>query len=457
METRIERDSLGSVKVPEEAYYGAQTQRAIENFPVSGRTFGRAFIKALGLVKESAAEVNAELGLLPPEIAGAVRDAAHDVVEGLLDGHFVLDVFQTGSGTSTNMNANEVIAGRANEMLTGKRGGKKPVHPNDHVNFGQSSNDVIPTAINVAAVSLICGKLVPALEKLRKALELKSEEFREIKKIGRTHLQDAVPLSLGDEFGGYARQVELGIERAQRAAESLSELALGGTAVGTGLNTHPEFAGRVIELLSKKTGLSFHEAGNHFEAQAARDSAVEASGQMKTIAVSLSKIAGDIRLMASGPRCGIGEVSIPSLQPGSSIMPGKVNPVMPEMVIQVAAQVIGNDTAVTLGGQGGFFELNAMLPLIARNLIESIEILSSSAHLFAEKCVAGITADIEKCRSYIERSLALSTYLTPHIGYDLASEISREAYKSGRTVREVAREKAGLPEARLDEIFGKIT
>ncbi len=456
MGTRIERDALGTVEVPEDAYYGAQTRRAAENFPVSGRTFGRPFLRALGLVKESAAIVNADLGLLPPGIAAAIRSAAREVVEGRLDGHFILDVFQTGSGTSTNMNANEVVAGRANEMLTGTRGGKEPVHPNDHVNLGQSSNDVIPTVIHVAAVSLIVQRLIPALEKLLAALSHKAAEFRNIMKIGRTHLQDAVPVSLGEEFGGYVRQVELGIQRAKKAAETLSELALGGTAVGNGLNTHPEFAGRVIELIGEKTGYSFREAQNHFEAQAAQDSSVEASGEMKTIAVSLIKIANDIRLMASGPRCGIGEISIPSLQPGSSIMPGKVNPVMPEMVIQVAAQVIGNDAAITCCGQGGYFELNTMLPVIALNLIESIEILASAAGLFAEKCVAGLTANPERCRSYIEQSLALSTYLVPYVGYDRASEISKEALLTGKTIREVARAQAVLPEDRLDEIFGDI-
>jgi fumarate hydratase class II len=456
MGTRIERDAVGAVEVPEDAYYGAQTQRAAENFPVSGRTFGRPFIGALGLVKESSAIVNAELGLLPPGIAAAIRDAAHEVAEGKLDAHFVLDVFQTGSGTSTNMNANEVIAGRANEMLTGRRGGKEPVHPNDHVNLGQSSNDVIPTVIHVASASLIVQRLIPALEKLLTRLSDKAAEFGSVMKIGRTHLQDAVPVSLGEEFGGYARQVELGIQRSKKAAEALSEVALGGTAVGNGINTHPEFAGRVIELISRKTGFNFREAQNHFEAQAAQDSTVEASGGMKTVAVSLIKIANDIRLMASGPRCGIGEISIPALQPGSSIMPGKVNPVMPEMVIQVAAQVIGNDATITFCGQGGYFELNTMLPVIALNLIESIEILASAAGLFAEKCVAGITANPERCRSYIEQSIALSTYLVPYVGYDRASEISKEAFLTGKTIREVALEKAILPGAMLDKIFDGI-
>jgi fumarate hydratase class II len=456
MATRTERDALGTVEVPEDAYYAAQTQRAVQNFPVSGRTFGRPFIRAIGLVKESAAAVNSELKLLAPEIASAIQQAASEVIEGKLDGHFVLDIFQTGSGTSTNMNANEVVAGRANELLTGKRGGKEPVHPNDHVNLGQSSNDVIPTVIHIAASCLIQHGLIPALEKLFDRLAGKAVEFRDVMKIGRTHLQDAVPVRLGDEFGGYARQAELGMKRAKKALEALSELALGGTAVGNGINTHPEFAGRVIERIAAKTGCSFREARNHFEAQAAQDSAVEASGDIKTVAVSLLKIANDIRLMASGPRCGIGEITIPSLQPGSSIMPGKVNPVMPEMVIQVAAQVIGNDAAITLCGQGGFFELNTMLPVIALNLIESIEILASAAGLFAERCVAGISANRERCRSYIEQSLALSTYLVPYIGYDKASEISKEALNTGKTVRDVALRKAILPEEKLDEIFGEI-
>lgn len=457
MAPRTERDALGNIEVPADAHYGAQTQRAVENFPVSGRTFSRPFVRALGLIKELAAIVNSELGLLPPETASAIREAAREVSEGKLDEHFVIDIFQTGSGTSTNMNANEVIASRANEILTGRRGGKEPVHPNDHVNRGQSSNDVIPTVIHVAAVVIMDEQLIPALEKLRQELRKKADEFRDVMKIGRTHLQDAVPISLGQEFGGYARQVELGTDRIRRAAEVLSELALGGTAVGNGLNTHPEFAKRVIALLSERTGRKFREALDHFEAQAAQDSAVEASGELKTLAVSLIKIANDIRLLASGPRCGLGEISIPSLQPGSSIMPGKVNPVMPEMMIQVAAQVIGNDAVVTFCGQGGYFELNTMLPVLARNLLESIELLAAAVRLFTDKCVAGITANREKCRSYIEQSLALSTYLVPFIGYDKASEISKEAFKTGRTVREVAIEKGILPEEKLEEIFGSIS
>ena len=453
MAGRMEKDALGSVEVPEWAYFGAQTQRAFENFPVSGRTFPRSFIRALGLVKQFAAVVNNRLGLLDAETAETIEKAAGEVAEGKLDDHFVLDIFQTGSGTSTNMNANEVIAGRANEMLTGTRGGKSPVHPNDHVNLGQSSNDVIPTVIHVAAVCAMRERLIPALGELLAALRQKAAEFSEVMKIGRTHFQDAVIITLGREFGGYARQVELGMERVEKAVDSLSELALGGTAVGNGVNTHPKFAGEVIRLLSEKTGCAFREAKDHFEAQAAQDSAVEAGGELKTLAASLMKIANDLRMLASGPRCGLGEITLPSLQPGSSIMPGKVNPVIPEMVIQVAAQVIGNDVTITLCGQGGQFELNTTLPVIALNLLESVELLAAAARLFAEKCVAGIEANREKCGSFIERSLALSTYLVPFIGYDRAAEISKEAFATGRTIREVAREKAILPAEKLDEIF----
>ncbi len=453
MATRIEKDALGTVEVPEKAYYGAQTQRAIENFPVSGRTFPRAFILALVMIKELAAAVNCDLGLLDKKLCDAIRQAAREVADGKLVDQFPIDIFQTGSGTSTNMNANEVIAGRANEILTGRRGGKEPVHPNDHVNLGQSSNDVIPTVIHVAAALAIAERLSPALGKLLNELRKKADEFSGVMKIGRTHLQDAVPISLGQEFGGYSRQIELGLERVERASNALSELALGGTAVGNGLNTHPEFAGRVIGLLRERTGISFREAKDHFEAQGAQDSAVEASGELKTLAVSLTKIANDIRLLASGPRCGVGELSIPSLQPGSSIMPGKVNPVMPEVVIQVCAQVIGNDATITYGAQGGYLELNTMLPVIALDLLESIEILASAVSLFAEKCVSGIRANHEKCESYIEQSLALSTYLVPFIGYDRAAEISKEASATGKTVREVVLEKGILSKEKLEEIF----
>ena len=452
--TRKEEDALGTVEVPEDAYYGAQTQRAVENFPVSGLTFSPAFNRALGLIKKYSAVVNRELGLLDRELAEAIVSAAQEVIDGKLDGQFVLDVFQTGSGTSTNMNANEVIAGRANEMLTGKKGGKTPVHPNDHVNLGQSSNDVIPSVIHVAALTEIETRLVPALQSLQRVLAEKAKEFSDVAKIGRTHLQDAVPMSLGQEFGGYARQVEQGVRRIKSAETGLSELALGGTAVGTGLNTHPEFAARVIHLISEETGQAFREAENHFEAQAARDAEVEASGALKTVAVSLVKIANDVRWLASGPRCGLGEINLPSLQPGSSMMPGKVNPVIPEVVIQVAAQVFGNDCAITFGGQGGHFELNTMLPVIAYNLLQSIQMLGSAAGLFAERCVTGITANREKCASNIERSLALSTHLVPAIGYDRASAVAKEAYKTGKTIREIVLEQRIMPEAELDKLLG---
>lgn len=455
MQYRTEQDALGSVQVPQDAYYGAQTQRAVDNFPVSGLRFSRAFLSALGRIKKCAARVNRELGLLDAERADAIVQAAVEVVEGRLDDQFVVDVFQTGSGTSTNMNANEVIAGRANEILTGKRGGKSPVHPNDHVNLGQSSNDVIPTVIHVAALLSMRQQLIPSLERLHRELAQKAEAFSDIWKIGRTHLQDAVPITLGQEFGGYARQVELGMERIRRTEGSLAEVALGGTAVGNGLNTHPEFAPRVIALLSEETGCSFHEAADHFEAQAAQDGASEAGGALKTVALSLSKIANDLRWLASGPRCGLGEINLPSLQPGSSIMPGKINPVIPEVVVQVVAQVMGNDVAIGMGAQGGAFELNTMLPLIAHNLLQSIHLLTAAAGLLADRCVAGITANREKCAGNIEQSLALTTYLTPILGYDQASHIAMEAYRTGKTVREVVLEGKILPEDQLEVLFGE--
>lgn len=455
MKGRREEDALGEVLVPEEAYYGAQTQRAVENFPVSGRRFSRPFIRSLGLIKKCAAAVNRVLGLLDSERAGAIISAAREVEDGRLDDQFVVDVFQTGSGTSTNMNANEVIAGRANEILTGGRGGKSPVHPNDHVNLGQSSNDVIPSVIHVSALMQIRERLIPALTSLGIALENKAREFMDVRKIGRTHLQDAVPIRLGQELGGYSRQVELAVLRLQRAQDSLMELALGGTAVGNGVNTHPEFAPRVIQMLAKETGCPFREAENHFEAQAAQDAAVELSGALKTVAVSLMKMANDIRWLASGPRCGLGEIVIPSLQPGSSIMPGKINPVIPEVVLQVAAQVIGNDAAVTIGGQWGALELNTMLPLIAHNLLESLSLLTNATVLFHEKCVSGIQANREKCESNIEQSLAMATILVPALGYDRASAIAREAYRSGKTVRQVALEQEVLPRREIERLFSR--
>jgi fumarate hydratase class II len=456
MKYRIEQDSMGQVKVPEEAYYGAQTQRARENFSISTLQFPSSFIKAIALIKKHAAQVNSELRLLDSGLSKGIVTSAKEVLEGKRDDQFVVDVFQTGSGTSTNMNVNEVIAGRANELLTGKRGGKSPVHPNDHVNLGQSSNDVIPSAIHIAALLEINDHLLPALELLHTELEEKSKAFSHVRKIGRTHLQDAVPITLGQEFSGYARQVKLGIERLRTAQERLSELALGGTAVGNGLNTHPEFASRVIASISRETGLALREAKNHFEAQAAQDAAVETSGMLKTIAVSLVKIANDVRWLVSGPRCGIGEITIPSLQPGSSIMPGKVNPVIPEMVLQVSAQVIGNDAAITQGGQSGNFELNVMLPLMAYNLIQSIRLLAGAARTFGEKCIRGVEANREKCASNLEKSLALATAFVPAIGYDKAASLAKEAHQKNKTIREVALEKHVLPEEQIHEILDKI-
>lgn len=450
---RTEKDTMGEVRVPAEALYGAQTQRAVENFPISDLRFSREFIRAMGLVKLAAAKANASLGLLDKTLSEAIEQAAQEVVEGKLDRHFVVDIFQTGSGTSTNMNANEVISNRAIQILGGVIGSKKPVHPNDHVNMSQSSNDVIPSAMHVAAAESISAGLVPALKKLQAALASKAWEFDAIVKIGRTHLQDATPIRLGQEFGGYARQVELAIRRLEKLKDTLGELALGGTAVGTGINTDPRFPGRVTELLSQLTGLQFQEAKNHFEAQSAKDAIVETSGVLKTIAVSLTKIANDIRWLASGPRCGIGEIQLPETQPGSSIMPGKVNPVIAESVLMVAAQVIGNDAAITVGGMGSVFELNLMMPVMAHNLLESIRLLTSAADNFTERCVSGILANVERCREMIEKSLAMCTALAPEIGYDAAAGIAKESYASGKTVRQIAMERKILSPERLNEIL----
>jgi fumarate hydratase, class II len=449
-ETRIEKDSLGEVEVPARALYGAQTERARRNFPVSGLRFPRRFIAALGAIKREAAAANEELGTVPAETARAVRQAAAEVAEGRHDGEFPLDIFQTGSATSTNMNANEVIANRALQILGGAAGSKK-VHPNDHVNASQSSNDVIPTAIHVAAYGAIREDLIPALERLADSLARKAQELDRVVKIGRTHLQDAVPVRLGQEFGGYAQQVRNGIARLEAALPRLAELALGGTAVGTGLNAPPEFAPRVIRGLAEATGHPFVAAPDRFEAMAAKDAAVETSGAAKTIAVSLTKIANDIRWLASGPRCGIGEISIPSLQPGSSIMPGKVNPVIPESVLMVAAQVVGNDATIAIAGMSGAFELNVMMPVLAYNLLQSIEILANASRLLAERCVDGIEANVERAEELVERSLAMVTSLVPKIGYDAAAEIAKESVATGRTVRELAREKKLLPEEELKE------
>ncbi len=451
-EFRIEADSMGQMKVPADALYGAQTARAVENFPISDLRFTRPFIRALGLIKKHATRVNAGFGYVPPKIADAIQRAAQEVVDGQWDAQFVVDIFQTGSGTSTNMNANEVIANRASEILGGKRGDKS-VHPNDHVNCGQSSNDVIPTAIHLAALDAITRELLPALRELHQALDAKAKEFDTVLKIGRTHLQDATPIRLGQEFSGYASQVEHGIGRIEAAQKNLGELALGGTAVGTGINTNVQFASRTIAGIAQETGLDLREARNHFEAQGGRDAAVEASGALKTVAVSLVKIANDIRLLGSGPRCGIGELKLPATQPGSSIMPGKVNPVMCEMLIQVGAQVIGNDAAITFGGAFGNFELNVMLPLIAHNLLESIELLGNGSRVFARRCVSGLEADVARCEGNIENSLAMCTVLAPVIGYDQAAKIAKTAYDTGRTIRQVALEMSGLDKAKLDQLL----
>jgi fumarate hydratase class II len=450
---RYLEDSMGTVRVPVDAYYGAQTQRAVENFPISGTRFAPALIHALALVKRAAAQVNADLGLLDGAVAGAIAAAAQEVLNGRWADQFVVDVFQTGSGTSTNMNMNEVLAARANEILTGRRDPKQPVHPNDHVNLGQSSNDVIPSMVHIAALGMLQRELLPALAGLHGALEAKAGAFADVAKIGRTHLQDAVPMTLGQVFSGFARQVALGQARLAGVTDRLAELALGGTAVGTGVNTHPEFAGRVITEIAAQTRLPLREAANHFEAQAARDAVVETSGALKTLAVSLTKIANDLRWLSSGPRCGIGEITLPALQPGSSIMPGKVNPVIPEVVLQVAAQVIGNDTAITIGGQAGNFELNVMMPVVAHNLLQSLQLLTSAVRVLAEKCVAGIQANRERAAGFIAQSLALATSLVPHIGYDAAAAVAKRAHASGRTVEAVVRAEGLLPEEQIDQIF----
>ena len=446
---------MGAMEVPVDAYYGAQTRRAELNFEISPLRAPRAFIRAMGLIKKAAAQVNMDLGLLNPDLGSPIVQAAQAVAEGKHDDQFVVDIFQTGSGTSTNMNTNEVIAGVANEKLTGERGGKSPVHPNDAVNMGQSSNDVIPTAIHVAALEGVRKNLIPALETLQKLLAAKAEAFDHVVKIGRTHLQDAVPIRLGQEFSGYASQVEHGVRRLSQAGASLAELAIGGTAVGTGINTHADFPQKMAEQLNHDTGLDFRPASNTFEAMANRDAAVEVSGALKTVAISLSNIANNIRWLASGPRCGIGEIKIPELQPGSSIMPGKVNPVIPEAVMMVGAQVVGNDATIAWANAlGSNFDLNVMMPVIAYNLLQSIDILTNAANHLAEKCVdaekhlsgkkvdgvVGIEADEARCRDLIELSLAMCTALAPRIGYDLAASVAKRAHKDGTNVRQVALE-----------------
>ncbi len=449
---RIERDSMGEVSVPDDAFYGASTQRAVDNFPISDLRFSRRFIWALGLLKGSAARVSGPQGHVDGEIASAVASAADEVRDGALDEQFVLDIFQTGSGTSTNTNANEVIANRASQLLGGELG-EKLVHPNDIVNFGQSSNDVIPTAMHVAAVAAIREDLVPALEGLRDALAAKAVEFEDVVKSGRTHLMDATPITLGQEFGGYATQVGKGVERVEKVLPELEELALGGTAVGSGLNAPDGFSAAVIADMATITGYPFREADDHFEAQSAKDAFVAASGVLKTLAQSLFKISNDLRWLSSGPRTGIGEIQLPSLQPGSSIMPGKVNPVMSEMMMQVAAQVIGNDTAITWSGANGNFELNVMMPVMAHNLLQSIQILGNAADTFRSRCVEGIVANVDHARSLAERNIIVVTALNPHIGYDNGAIAAKEAFASGRNVRDVVIEKGWLTAEQVDDLL----
>ncbi len=450
--TRVERDSMGAMDVPVGAYYGASTQRAVLNFPISDLKFQRCFIRALGLIKLCAAEVNKEFGDVDGKLADAIISACEEVVDGRLDHDFVVDIFQTGSGTSTNMNANEVIANRAIEILGGKRGDRNLVHPNDHVNNGMSSNDAIPTAIHLAALIAISERLKPALLKLESSLRLKSLEFMPIIKTGRTHLQDATPIRLGQEFEGYAGQVERALLRLEYAQGRLSEVALGGTAVGTGINTRQDFARRVLVRISKRLGLALRETSNHFQAQGTLDEIVDASGVLKTIAVSLIKLANDIRWLGCGPRAGFAEIALPEVQPGSSIMPAKVNPVIAESLIMVSAQVIGNDATIAIAGASGNFELNVMMPVAAYNLIQSIELLAAAVSNFTSKCIDGLTAT-DNGPKLVERGLALCTALVPAVGYDMAAAIAHEAYTSGLTVREVARKKTKLSEEELTTLL----
>lgn len=447
-EFRIERDTLGEIRVPREALYGPQTQRAVENFPISGQRFSRPFIRALGLIKGAAARANQELGLLDPPVAQAIISVAEEVAEGRWDQEFVVDVYQTGSGTSTNMNANEVIASGATSRL---KGGGGPVHPNDHVNCGQSSNDVIPSAIHLSCRTAILQELVPSLEELRSALLQKGQEFDHIVKSGRTHLMDATPVRMGQEFLGYARQVELGIGRVRRGAEELAELPLGGTATGTGINTHTEFADKAIQYLNRSTGLEFREAQDHFEAQGARDGVVSASGALNTVAVSLMKIAEDIRWMGSGPTSGLHELRLPAVQPGSSIMPGKVNPVMAEALMMVAARVMGNHTSITVAGSRGNFELNVMMPLLGHALLESVFLLARGTSAFTRRCIGGLEANEERARDLLERNPAIATALNLRIGYDRAAQVAKEAAREGISVREVVLRHGLIPEEELDE------
>jgi fumarate hydratase class II len=444
-EYRIEHDSMGEVKVPADARWAAQTQRAVENFPISGLTIDRLLIRALAEIKGAAALANARLKVLDKDIATAIADAAREVADGQWDEHFPIDVFQTGSGTSSNMNTNEVLASLATE----KAG--QNVHPNDHVNASQSSNDVFPSAIHIAACYGLVNDLMPALEHLAKALRKKQRQFKAVVKSGRTHLMDATPVTLGQEFGGYAQAVEIGIERIEAALPRVGELPLGGTAVGTGINAPKGFAKAVITRLAADMDLPLSEARDHFEAQGARDALVECSGVLRTIAVSLYKVANDLRWMGSGPRTGLAEIRIPDLQPGSSIMPGKVNPVVPEAVCQVVSQVVGNDAAVAFGGAAGNLELNVMLPVIARNLLESISLLSSVSRVFADKCILGIEANVDRCKAYAESSPSIGTSLNPSIGYEKAAEVIKESTRTGRSIRELVLERGWMTDAELDK------
>ena len=450
---RIEKDSMGDVKVPVGAYYGAQTQRAIDNFKISQLQFSKSFIFSLAIIKRSAAVVNCKLKKIDNKYSKAIIQACDEILEGKFENQFKVDVFQTGSGTSSNMNMNEVIANRASQILGGKLGSREPVHPNDHVNLGQSSNDVIPSAIHMSVYNDINSRLLPSLIQLEESLLNKKKEFCDIIKIGRTHLQDATPISLEQEFSGYLYQIKKSIIRIKNSHKPLLELALGGTAVGTGINTHKNFGTMIADEISEFTEINFSESKNHFESQATQDSIVELSGSLKTLSVSLHKIANDIRWLASGPRSGIGELTLPAVQPGSSIMPGKVNPVICESLIQVCAKVIGNDAAITLGGLGGFFELNVMLPLIAYNTLESIDLLSNGIDMFTNKLLKGLSANKKVCENYIEGSLAMCTSLAPVIGYDKAAHLAHLAFTSGKTVREVAIEEKVLSKKELDKLL----
>jgi len=447
---------MGDMDVPVSALYGASTQRAVLNFPISGYRFPREFIRALGLIKIAAARSNLDLGKLDATRADFITKAAQEVCDGKLDDQFPVDVFQTGSGTSTNMNANEVIANRCSQMAGKPIGSHTPVHPNDHVNMGQSSNDVIPTAIHIATAESLKNLLLPALQRLEFALSEKSKECWDVIKIGRTHLMDATPIRLGQELSGYAMQVEYAGLRVDNAISAIEEVALGGTAVGTGLNTHPEFARRAVARIAEDSGIAFREAANHFEAQGSKDGLVQVSGQLKTIAVSLFKIASDTRWLSSGPRCAIGEIQLPATQPGSSIMPGKVNPVMCEVLMQVAAQVIGNDSTITWCGANGNFELNVMAPVLAHNILESVRLLANSASVFASRCVAGIIPDKARCGELVERSMSMVTSLSPIIGYDLAAKIAKESAKSGRTIRQICTDEEVLPADQLTDALDPV-